>query len=305
MPPTPPARIAGVIPILQTPFFDNGEVDLESLRREVAYVCAAGAHGMAFPGYVGEWWKLSGEEIMRCAEVIAGARTGDTLVVFNVTAQSTYHAVREARRFLEIGCDALMCLPPFVAPSSPEAAIEHVRQILRLSGKPHILQYAAALTGLRLSPASLLDLKREFPHFSCIKIDFVPPGPTLTGIRQALAGQDFTYLIGYSGLQLADAMGRGAHGLMGGAGHVREDLAVFRVLSGPDPEAGWAAFTQLLPMLNFEMQTVDLAIAVHKRLLRDAGIFTSDHIRAPGSGLDCFQANELERHRRSIQVLRS
>jgi 4-hydroxy-tetrahydrodipicolinate synthase len=226
-------------------------------------------------------------------------------VVFNVTAQCTHHALRQACRFLEIGCHALMCLPPFVVPSPADAAIEHVRQVLRLAPKPHILQYAASLTGLRLSPASLLELKREFPHFSCIKIDFVPPGPVLSQIREALAGRDFTYLIGYSGLQLADAMARGAHGLMGGAGHVHEDLAVFQALSGQDANAGWGAFQRLLPMLNFEMQTVDLAIAVHKRLLRDAGIFASDHIRAPGAGLDRFQSLEVERHRRSIQTLRS
>jgi 4-hydroxy-tetrahydrodipicolinate synthase len=301
MPPSPAAdaRIEGVIPILQTPFFDNGELDFDSLRREVAYVCQAGAQGMAFPGFVSEWWKLSEDEIFAAARVIAEARTGQTRIVFNVTAQSTWLATRHAGRFLEIGCDALMCLPPFVVPTGPEAAIEHVRQILACAPKPHIIQYAASLTGLKLSPESLRDLHRDFPHFSCIKIDFIPPGPTLTKLAEALAGEDFTYLIGYSGLQLPDAMIRGAHGLMGGAGHVAEDMAVFQAL-GQDPAAGARAFERLLPMLNFEMQTVDMAVAVHKRLLRDRGIFSSDCVRAPGPHLDVFQIAELERHRRRL-----
>lgn len=292
-------RIEGVIPILQTPFFENGELDLESLRREVARVCQSGAQGMAFPGFVSEWWKLSEAEILAAARVIAEERTGGTKVVFNVTAQSTLLAVDQARRFLEIGCDALMCLPPFVVPAGPEAAIEHVRQVLTIAPKPHIIQYAAALTGLKLSPQSLGDLHREFPHFSCIKIDFIPPGPTLTKVSEALAGEDFTYLIGYSGLQLPDAMARGAHGLMGGAGHVTEDVAVFRALR-EDPAGGALRFERLLPMLNFEMQTVDMAVAVHKRLLHRQGIFASDHVRAPGPQLDAFQLAELERHWRRL-----
>ncbi len=289
-------RIEGVIPILQTPFQEDGELDLESLKREVAYVCEAGAHGMAFPGFVSEWWKLSEEEIFRAAAAIAGARTGSTRIVFNVTAQATLPAVRQARRFVEIGCDALMCLPPFVVPPGPDAAIEHVRAVLRAAPKPHILQYAATLTGLKLSPGALLELRREFPHFSCIKIDFVPPGPTLSQLVTTLAGEEFTYLIGYSGLQLADAMTRGAHGLMGGAGHVREDVAVFRALREEPAGDGLARFHRLLPMLNFEMQTVDLAIAVHKRLLKRAGVIASDHIRLPGAGLDKYQEAEVARH---------
>ena len=220
-------------------------------------------------------------------------------MVFNVTAQSTHLALRHARRFVEMGCDALMCLPPFVMPPGPEAAIEHLRQVLAAAPKPHILQYSASLTGLRLSAEALAGLRREFPHFTCIKIDFVPPGPMLTGLAQALAGQDFTYLIGYAGLQLPDAITRGAHGLMGGAGHVREDVAVLRALR-TDPAAGQRLFEKLLPMLNFEMQTVDLAIAVHKRLLHRAGIFRSAHVRTPGPGLDAFQEGELERHAQSL-----
>ncbi len=297
-------RIEGVIPILQTPFLDTGELDLDSLRREVAYACEAGAHGVAFPAFVGEWWKLSEDEIFTAAKVIADARTGDTRVIFNVTGQSTWLAVRQARRFLEIGCDALMCLPPFVLPPAPDAVIEHLRRVLSLAPKPHIIQYSAGLTGLKLNPESLRTLHHEFPHFTCIKVDFIPPGPLLTQLAEALSGEPFTFLIGYAGLQLEDSVRRGAHGLMGGAGHVGADLAVLRALRGPDPEAGCRAFERLLPMLNFEMQTVDMAIAVHKRLLRDQGVFTSDYIRPPGQMLDRYQIEELARHSRNLATLR-
>lgn len=88
--------IEGVIPILQTPFDDSGQLDLDSLQREVTFLCEAGVDGVAFPGFVSERCKLSDKEIAAAAEVILAARKGDTKAIFNVTAQSTYHAVRQA-----------------------------------------------------------------------------------------------------------------------------------------------------------------------------------------------------------------
>ena len=283
---------SGVIPILQTPFHDDGSLDLESLAREVDYVCALGAPGMAFPGFVSEWWKLSQPEIFAAAEVIRGASRGRAQVIFNVTAQSTYLAVQEAKRFVEIGCDGLMCLPPFVVPRGPAAVLQHLKTVLGAAPVPHILQYSSSLTGLQLSTPQILDLRREFPHFCCIKVDMIPPGPMISQLVDALAGAEFTFLIGFAGLQLAHALRRGAHGLMGGTGHVKEDLAVFDELK-QSPDSGRGCFDRLLPLLNFEMQTVDSSIALHKRMLQDRGVIISDHIRAPGPYLDAHDRSEL------------
>jgi 4-hydroxy-tetrahydrodipicolinate synthase len=288
--------IRGVLPILQTPFGEDGALDIESLRREVDYVCAAGVPGMAFPGFASEWWKLSQEEILACARVIRAESKNKAQLVLNVTAQSTHLAVEQARAFQQIGCDWLMVLPPFVGGPSSEDVIAHLRAVLAAVPLPHILQYSASLTGVKLSGEQILEMRSHFPHFCSIKVDFIPPGPMVSNLRALLGEDDFTYLIGYSGLQLPDAMRRGAHGLMGGAGHAPEDLAVFRALKEDLEGRGMDAFRKLLPLLNMEMQTVDTSVAVQKRLLMDRGVIASDHVRAPGKRLDRFQAEELRIH---------
>lgn len=285
----------GVIPILQPPFFDDGRVDYESLKREVDFVIAAGAHGIAFPGFVSEWWKLSDTEIARCAETIIETGDGRLPVILNVTAQATHLAIQQAGFFTGIGAAGLMCLPPFVVPRGPDAVLAHLRAVLGASPLPHILQYSASLTGLRLEAPQLRDLHEEFPHFSCIKVDYIPPGPMISRLVDALPAGEFTYLIGFAGLQLPDSIARGAHGLMGGAGHAAEDVAVFADLS---------RFNSLLPLLNFEMQTIDQSIATHKWLLRHQGIFASAHVRAPGPDLDDVQRREIETHFRGLAALR-
>jgi dihydrodipicolinate synthase/N-acetylneuraminate lyase len=285
----------GVIPVLQTPFQEDGSLDLNSLIAEVEYVKEAGADGLVFPGFVSEWWKLTSEEIDLCAQAITQAARGRLPVILNVTAQSTYVAVQQGRRFASLGADGLMCLPPFVVPRSSEALVTHLAAVLDAVDLPHILQYSASLTGIHLESSQMSALHDKYPHLGCIKVDFIPPGPVITRLRRVMP-DSFTYLIGFAGLQMPDAVVRGAHGLMGGAGHLREDLIAWSALLQDTNGQGFEKFKSLLPLLNSEMQTVDMSIATHKWLLKQQGVFRSAHVRAPGAELDEFQVAELNRN---------
>ena len=284
--------IQGVLPVLQTPFRPDGELDLESLRREARYVCDTGADGMVYPGFVSEWWKLSDAEVMCAAAAIREETHGRAMLILNLTAQSTHLAVRQARAFTAIGCDALMCLPPFVVEPSPRGAVAHLEAVLAASPLPHILQYSASLTGLTLEPSQLLGLRGRFPHLVSIKVDFIPPAPTVSALVEALGTEGITYLVGYAGLQLPDCLARGAHGLMGGAGHLKEDVAVFAALRA-DAKAGRERFYRLLPLLNFEMQTVGTSIALHKQLLYERGVIACPLVRRPGRTFDPRDLEEM------------
>jgi 4-hydroxy-tetrahydrodipicolinate synthase len=123
-------------------------------------------------------------------------------------------------------------------------------------------------------------------------VDFIPPGPTITRLKETIEDPDVTYLIGYAGSQLPDAIRRGAQGLMSGCGHIAEDIAMFEsvIRSRGIPSA---TFQRLLPLLNFETQTIDLSIATHKRLLFEQGIIAQPHLRSPSLVMDEFQECEL------------
>ena len=49
-------------------------------------------------------------------------------------------------------------------------------------------------------------------------------------------------------------------------------------------------------MLNFEMQSLDLVISVHKQLLFDAGIISTPLLRAPYTPMDDTHRDELRLH---------
>lgn len=281
--------LTGVIPILQTPFLKDDSLDLLSLTRQVEYVGEAGCRWVAFPGFVSEWWKLDAAEIEQCAQAILRAAGDDVAVLLNVTAQSTRGACEQARKFRDLGARALMCLPPFVVPRSASVVADHLGAVLDATRLPFLLQLSPTLTGTQFSPAQV----RALPRLAGVKVDFVPPGPMISELREAL-GPACPLLIGFAGLQMVDAIARGATGLMGGAGHVREDRATWEALLHDPGGVGSEAFAQLLPLLNSEMQTIDLSIATHKWLLAQAGVLRTDRVRAPGPHLDSFQVKELE-----------
>jgi dihydrodipicolinate synthase/N-acetylneuraminate lyase len=283
-------RFRGLYPVLQTPFDDNGEVDFDSLRRLLSHLAEQGADGIVFPGFASEWWRLTGDEIQECAALI-GARA-----VLNVTAQATVPAVRAAHSFAAMKPLALMLLPPFVVPAP---VLTHIEEVLGAVDLPVILQDSAALTGMRVPPAALAAVAAKHPNLAGIKVDQVPTGPAIASFRSEPALRDLSYLVGYSGLQMLDAVRRGAEALMGGCAHLAEDRRMVNALLAG---GGYAEYCRLLPLLNFEMQTIDLVIAVHKRLLFEQGIIATPLCRQPSPPLDATHLDELHRH---IEALRA
>jgi 4-hydroxy-tetrahydrodipicolinate synthase len=280
----------GLYPVLQTPFTDNGDVDFDSLRRLIRHVRDAGAEAIAFPGFASEWWRLSDAEMLECAACIGSP------CVLNVTAQATVPANRCAAEFARLGATALMILPPFVVGAPVD---QHVRDVLGATELPCILQDSAGLTGIRIPPPVLARIAEDHPNLRGIKVDQVPTGPAISAFRDQPALAHLSFLVGYSGVQMLDAVRRGAEALMGGCGHLPEDRRmVDALLSGH----GYAEYARLLPMLNFEMQSLDLVISVHKRLLFEAGIISTPLLRSPSTSMDELHRIEMHLHMDALRA---
>jgi len=289
-------RFRGLFPVVQTPFREKGEVDFDSLVRLVAHVGECGADGVVFPGFASEFWRLSDSEILQCAESMSKTAGHSLRVILNITAQSTATAIRQAREFQRLGAGALMVLPPFIVPA-PAAALEvHLGELMDSVELPFIVQDSAGLTGTSLDAAALARLKSRHPNFMGLKVDQVPTGPSVSRCRAVPELADLSYLIGYSGVQMLDAARRGAAGLMGGCGHITEDRVTLEALLSADEVRGYREFARLSPLLNFEMQSLDMVISVHKTLLYEGGVIATPLSRSPCRIMDEFHAAELRMH---------
>jgi dihydrodipicolinate synthase/N-acetylneuraminate lyase len=168
-----------------------------------------------------------------------------------------------------------------------------VRALLASTGLPCILQDSPGITGMRIDPVALSGLAREHRNLAAVKVDQVPTGPAIEALRAHAELRDLSYFAGYSGVQWADARSRGATALMGGCGHVALDRAMLN-----DDDTHY----RLLPLLAFEMQTLDMVTAVHKQLLFERGIIRTPELRAPSSRLDTAHLRQLQSLMSRVQL---
>ncbi|MDP9364249.1 MAG: dihydrodipicolinate synthase family protein, partial [Chloroflexota bacterium] len=90
------APLAGCVPILCTPFADDGSLDLASLAREVDWVLAEGARGVACLAIASEGYKLTEGERDEVARATVAAVGGRVPVVVSVDGARTEPALDRA-----------------------------------------------------------------------------------------------------------------------------------------------------------------------------------------------------------------
>ncbi len=277
------AKIAGIIPILATPFTSEGEVDANGFAAIVESAITNGAHAIAMFGLASEYYKLTDDERRILTSVLIETTRDRVPVLISVTHHSTEVAVRQAMEAEQAGAHAVMVLPPFFLSPPLNSILFHVEAIVAAVHIPVILQYAPVQTAI---PADVL---LRLP-VSIIKVDASPSIPALLSLPVGV-----TTLVGYMGLDLPDAVLAGCSGCMPTASLVRSFVKVWRLLQ-ENPAEGRREHHTLLPLLQYMMQSVEFLIAAEKQLLVKQGIIRSGYCRSPCVSFYREQINQLDEY---------
>lgn len=210
--------LGGVIPTVYSTFTEDGEIDYESLRRQVRTLLDDGCHGLALFGLASEYYKLTdGErEAMRDVVVDLCEEAGIPSVV-SVTHHATEVAIERARAAERAGADYLMLLPPFFLGPSEDQVYDHAKRVTNAVSTPIVFQYAPDHTGVTMSAERLAELYEETETITHFKIENEPPRPYVTELLDETDGE-CSILIGRSGYQMIEAYDRGAVGVLPGRG---------------------------------------------------------------------------------------
>jgi len=184
---------------LVTPFREDGELDLEGLRKNVAFQRECGVN-LVPTGTTGESPTLGWQEHLRViVEVLSVA--GDPLRVMAGTgSNSTAEALRGTREAVEAGVRAVLLIDCYYnAPSTLELRQNYygvlAREFPQISLTPYVIP---GRTGTALSVEDLYLLNREFPNVYSVK----EASGNLERMAQTrkLLGEDFVILSGDDGL---------------------------------------------------------------------------------------------------------
>lgn len=288
------ARLHGCIPILCTPFAADGSVDYASLEREVDWVIAEGASGVAALALASEGYKLTESERTEITRVVVARVAGRASIVISADGTGPEIAVERAKSAATAGADVLMVLPPSFVKPGPAGLRDYYLRIAAAVEIPVMIQDAPQLTGVAMGPALWADLADACDTIRYVKAEGVPQGVTLTNTIEASNGK-LEVLCGWGGLAMIDALERGAIGSMPAAGFTRFFADIQRLWESGQHDQARDLFRSDLEFVLWAMQSLDHSVITAKTELTRCGVFESASLRQPFSALDAIGTDQLNR----------
>ncbi|MCX5071214.1 dihydrodipicolinate synthase family protein [Streptomyces sp. NBC_00513] len=277
----------GVMPVLEVPFTADGGLDPGGFDRTVRHVLGTGVTAVMFPGFAGEFHKLTDDERTLLTRRLLDITTTrpDVAAVISIPDHATRVAVERATAAVTAGADAINLLPPHFLGPPPAEVHRHVTAVLRaVAPTPVILQYAPTQTGSAFTAQSLRHLAAEHPNLAAVKIETALPGRLAEDL--ATGTPALRSFVGYAGLQLADALRRGIAGVQPGCSFTEIYQRIWRLWHEGDQAGALALHAKLVPYLAYWMQEVELIITVEKLISVRRGLIDDPHCRHPARSLD-------------------
>jgi 4-hydroxy-tetrahydrodipicolinate synthase len=283
--------LAGVFPVIPTPFDAEGRPDEASLRRLVDYLVRCGVDGVTFPGVASEVGSLSVAERHALTDAVLAAVAGRVPVIVGASSGQAATTIELARRAMSRGASALMIAVP---PDRPTAAaqIDYFSEVARaVPGAPIMLQNVPLPVGAGLDPSAVVEVLRAVPDIRYVKEEALPSGQRLTVLRETGPASLLGVFGGAGGRYITDELRRGAAGTMPAIELAEVHVALFAAHRAGDADRVRQLFTRMLPILN--VQAV-FRWSLTKYVLWRRGLVACDHQRAAGPRLDALDKADVD-----------
>ena len=283
----------GVIPILITPFKDDGKIDVAGQLRVVDHLCGQGARaGFGAFGNAGEGYALLPSEKRQLLDAIVRHLDGRAPVITGVGATGTDAAVEACKEAEDLGTAGLMVLPPYYLRPDADGLMFFYSAISDAVGIPIMVQDAPLLSQIGMPPALLARMAREIEHVNYAKVEAPPTAPKITKTLEIADGM-LTLLGGLNGQFMIEEWQRGSRGIMPGSDLVSVFCSIWSALEHGELESAWSVFQRALPLIRYELQP-GLGVSAMKHNLVHAGVLKNAVVRHPTRSLDESGLRELE-----------
>jgi 4-hydroxy-tetrahydrodipicolinate synthase len=276
-------RIAGVFPVLPTPFTPEGPPDVAAFLRLADFALEAGVDGVVFPGMASEVETLSAEERAQMVAALGKHLGGRTTFVVGASHADPAQSAARAREGQAAGAVAAMIMAP---PGCGQDVAQHVafyRAVAEAApGVVIMLQNAPGPNGAGLPPEKVAAIAAEVPAIRYVKEETLPCGQHVTRILAAATTLDG--VMGGAGARfILDELARGACGTMPALELADAHVALWKVWQRGDRAEARRIYTLTLPLLAFQMT---FRVRATKEVLRRRGLLTHTGARAAGPTLD-------------------
>ena len=275
----------GVYSVLPTPFRGGGEVDIESLKRVVDLIVAAGVNGVTALGVTGEAARLSERERGVIVDTVVRQVAGRARVIVGTSADGVRACIDFSREAKSLGASAVMVSPPRMAKLNSESVVNHYKALAEAVDLPIVVQDYPPISGFAMEAGLLARIAREVPAARAIKLED-PPTPFKTARILVAAGETKVAILGgLGGVFLLEELLAGAAGVMTGFAYPEVLVKVVSLYRAGDVDQAAALFYRFVPLMRFEFQE-GIGMAIRKEVFKRRGAIADASTRAPGAVLD-------------------
>jgi 4-hydroxy-tetrahydrodipicolinate synthase len=231
-----------------TPFTENGDVDVEALRKLVEWQIEEGIDFLVPCGSTGEAQTLSTDERRLVVATVVETARGRIPIMAGATHNDTRQAAEEARRMSGLGVTWLLSATPYYNKPTPEGLVRHFTAVADAASVPVCLYNVPGRTAVNMKPDTVLRLA-EHPNIVAIK----ESSGDLAQVQHLLLGrpEGFSVLSGEDWMTLA-IIAAGGDGLVSVASNEiprRMSQLVRRSLRGQLADAREILY-EILPLLE-------------------------------------------------------
>lgn len=213
----------GVITAMVTPFDQNGTINLPAAYQLIEYLLERHVDGLFILGTNGEFFSLQDDEKVGFAKAVIDYVNHRVPVYVGAGACGTEDTIQLAKRYEEVGADAISVITPYFLPLKQEELIAHYQAIAKAIAIPIVLYNMPKNTGVNIDPATLQAL------LSCDNIVGIKDSSgnmdNFKGYLEVTKNTDFAVLVG-SDSKVLEAMQLGAAGTVAATSNVITEVIV-------------------------------------------------------------------------------
>lgn len=259
----------GVLPAITTGFTEDLHVDHSFLTRHCLWLLDNGCTGIVALGSLGEGAALSFDEKAEILRTCVSAVGGRGPVVASISALTTSEAVAQAKTAADLGCDALMVLPPYVYQGNWREMKTHVASVFEATPLSCMLYNNPIAYGTDFLPEQICELAAEHENFEAVK-ESSTDARRVSAIR-ALLDRRLEISVGVDDAVL-EAIGVGATGWIAGLANAlpRESVDLFNCGINGEGDKAFELYRWFLPLLR--MDTVPNFVQLIKLVQAEVGM---------------------------------
>ena len=282
----------GVIPILSTPFDEQGKINFRDLTRQVDWNLEVGVHGIGI-AMASEIFKLSEQERDQVLSTVVRDVKGKIPVVMNTGAEGKFLSIQYSKKAESLGANALMIRPPILMGVHPSEVNNFFIQIAKTVNVPIFMQDQP---DAQISPQMAISLSQEHENLCYVKCETQPTVPRVKETIDKLSSQSKLIVFGGAGgMFMFEEIKAGSVGTMPNGSMSDVLVEIWNLWEQGDRINAEKKFSENTNLLRLSMQSLGIANWLNKYILAKKGVIKNSFPRSPSLKPDHDQFMQIDR----------